>query len=165
MKYLRAIEPEDLDLMYIMENDPLIASYSLSSAPFSRYTLRQYIEQSKSDLFEDGQVRFTIMNPEGGEGCGFLDLTDFVPQHRRAQVGIALLPEVQGSGLATHALKEVAEYAAQQGLHQLYAFVMSTNLRARSLFLRAGYEATATLPGWFIQKNTPVDSILFQHFL
>lgn len=165
MKYLRAVEPEDLELMYLLENDPEVVAHSIASVPLSRYALRQYIEESRGDLYSDGQVRLTIMDPDGGQGCGFLDLTDFVPRHRRAQVGIVLLPEAQGRGIATHALLEVGEYARLQGLHQLYAVVTSLNRKARALFLRANYKETATLPSWVLCSGKYMDAILFQNTL
>lgn len=79
MKYLRAIEPEDLDLMYIIENDPNVTRYSSTSVPISRYSLKRYIAESNSDLYKDSQVRMAILNPRQGNACGFMDLTDFVP--------------------------------------------------------------------------------------
>ena len=41
--YLRAVEPEDMDVMYEMENDPSMWDISNFTVPYSRYVLRQYI--------------------------------------------------------------------------------------------------------------------------
>ena len=54
--YLRAVEPEDIDIMYEMENDPLMWDISSFTVPYSRYVLRQYIEGSQSDMFADKDV-------------------------------------------------------------------------------------------------------------
>ena len=35
--YLRAVEPEDLDVMYEMENDPSMWDISNFTVPYSRY--------------------------------------------------------------------------------------------------------------------------------
>lgn len=45
--YLRAVEPEDIDIMYEMENDPLMWDISSFTVPYSRYVLRQYIDVSE----------------------------------------------------------------------------------------------------------------------
>lgn len=103
MIYLRAIEPEDLDLMYILENDPRMESCTSTTVLLSRYALRQYILENSGDLYRDQQVRMTIVDPHTSSACGFLDITDFVPRHRRAQVGIALMQDATGRGLATKA--------------------------------------------------------------
>lgn len=165
MKYLRAIEPDDLDLMYIVENDASVSRYSSTSVPLSRYSLKQYIAESNGDLYKDSQVRMAILDPRHGNACGFLDVTDFVPVHRRAQIGIVLLEEAQGRGVATEALKEVATYAAQQGIHQLYAVVANDNEKARALFLRSGYSEISTLPQWLLYDGQYMDAVLYQLIL
>lgn len=165
MRYLRAIEPEDLDLMYIVENDPDICRYSSTNVPLSRYALKRYIEESRGDLFIDSQVRMTIIDAETGVACGFLDITDFNPTHRRAQVGIALVPEAQRRGIATHALNEAASYAKRQGLSQLYAIISSDNTNASRLFLRSLYAETAVLHKWLYDDSNFTDAILYQLFL
>ena len=48
--YLRAVEPEDMDVMYEMENDPSMWDISNFTVPYSRYVLRQYIEGSQCDF-------------------------------------------------------------------------------------------------------------------
>ncbi len=60
--YLRAVEPEDMDVMYEMENDPSMWDISNFTVPYSRYVLRQYIEGSQCDVFADKQLRLMIMS-------------------------------------------------------------------------------------------------------
>jgi len=40
---LRSLEPEDLELLYLWENDPSIWKVSNTLVPFSRFILRQYL--------------------------------------------------------------------------------------------------------------------------
>ena len=51
---LRALEPEDLDLIYRIENDPDFWRHGSTTVPYSRYALRQYMESAQNDLFADG---------------------------------------------------------------------------------------------------------------
>ena len=60
--YLRAVEPEDMDIMYEMENDPSMWDISNFTVPYSRYVLRQYIEGSQCDVFADKQLRLMIVS-------------------------------------------------------------------------------------------------------
>ena len=66
---LRTPEPEDLELMYAMENDTTLWSVGNTTLPYSRYTLRLYLEQSKQDLYAERQARFVI-GVEDGEAAG-----------------------------------------------------------------------------------------------
>jgi len=86
---LRPLEPEDLDLLYIWENDVNIWKVSNTLAPFSRYILKQYIEESYKDIYESKQLRLIIQD-EQGIPVGAVDLFDFDPYHARAGVGILI---------------------------------------------------------------------------
>ena len=87
---LRAIEPEDLDLLYQIENDQSLWQVGTTNVPYSRYTLHDYIANSSDDIYADRQVRMMVENDEG-ETVGIVDLVQFSPQHQRAEVGIVIL--------------------------------------------------------------------------
>ena len=145
---LRAVEPEDLDLMYLIENDTDLWSYGQTSVPFSHYALRKFIEESTNDIFRDRQLRLVIESADG-IAAGFLDLQNYDPQHHRAEVGIVIVPEQQRQGIATEAMRLLTEYASEHlGLHQLYALVPEGNEASIALFKRSGYKQTATLRDW-----------------
>ncbi|MBO4662390.1 MAG: GNAT family N-acetyltransferase [Bacteroidaceae bacterium] len=161
MTHLHAVEPEDLDLMYIIENDMQLWQHASTTVPFSRYTLQRYIKESTTDLFRDQQVRFAI-HDDNDTTCGFLDIINFSPMHSRAETGIVLMKDAQGRGLATIALREAWEYARQMHIRMLYSIVAEDNIQARKLFLRAGYRESAIIPSWLQNGDNTQNAILFQ---
>ena len=50
---LRALEPEDLDFLYSIENDPDLWDVGCTNVPYSRHILSEYILANKSDLYAD----------------------------------------------------------------------------------------------------------------
>ncbi|MBR5052308.1 MAG: GNAT family N-acetyltransferase [Bacteroidaceae bacterium] len=149
---LRAVEPEDLDLMYLIENDTELWPLGQASVPFSYYALKQYIAESSNDFFHDRQLRLVIETADE-VSVGFVDLQNYDPLHHRAEVGIVVVPEQQRKGLATEALRLLAKYvSAHLGIHQLYALVPEGNEASVALFKKSGYKETATLQDWL---NTP----------
>ena len=54
---LRAPEPEDLEVMFRFENATDVWEMSNTTGPYSRFQLKQYIEQTQNDLFADRQLR------------------------------------------------------------------------------------------------------------
>ena len=54
---LRAVEPADLDFMYIAENDTNAWNASATIAPMSRYMIQQYIDMYRADIYQDRQLR------------------------------------------------------------------------------------------------------------
>ena len=49
---LRALEPEDLDFLFTTENNTAFWEVSNTQAPFSRFVLKQYLENSHQDIYE-----------------------------------------------------------------------------------------------------------------
>ena len=127
---LRAIEPEDLDLLYQIENNTELWQVGATNVPYSRYTLHDYIATSSDDIYADRQVRMVVENDEGA--CvGLADLVHFEPQHQRAEVGIVILPAYRRKGYGEQAIGKLADYALRVvHLHQLYAVVAANNKAA-----------------------------------
>ena len=160
---LRAVEPEDLDLMYLIENDTELWPSGQASVPFSHFALKQYIAESRNDFFHDRQLRLVIETSDG-IACGFVDLQNYDPQHHRAEVGIVVVPEKQRQGIASEALRLLAEYvSAHLGIHQLYALVPEENKASAALFRRCGYKETATLQDWLRSPRGWLSVKVFQN--
>ena len=103
---LRALEPEDLELLYDWENDMSNWLISNTMSPFSRFTLKRYLENSHKDIYETGQLRLMIDYTAENKTIGTIDLFDFDPFHRRAGLGILIAAgEYRRRGFATMALE------------------------------------------------------------
>lgn len=159
---LRTPEPEDLELMYAMENDAELWSVGNATLPYSRYTLRAYLEQSRQDLVTERQARFIIENIKG-ESVGMIDLADYDPLNSRAEVCIGLLGKFRKQGYATAALQLLCEYAMKKlHLHQLYAYIPEKNEESYRLFTKNGFEKSAVLKDWQRTVNGYSSMILVQ---
>lgn len=162
---IRAMEPEDLDMLYKIENDPELWGVSNTNVPYSKYTLHDYIANSKNDIYADQQVRLMIETPSGGI-VGMVDIVNFDPRHRRAEVGIVIVKQYREKGYAHAALQKLHLYAIRMlHLHQLYAIVELTNHCAISLFTSLGYLNIATIPQWLYDGTSYNDAVLMQKIL
>jgi len=160
---LRAMEPEDLEVLYTLENDTSLWDISSVNVPYSRYLLKQFIAKGTHDIYTDGQLRLMIESVDDGTVIGMADLVDFNPRHRRAEIGIVLARDYRNNGLGTEVLTLMEQYV-QQFLHlrQLYAYVSAKNEATNKLFLKAGYESTCTLKDWLIIGDEYTDTKIFQ---
>ena len=146
---LRALEPEDLEVLYRWENDSTLWEVGNTLAPFSRYALRSYIAESGRSLYEMRQLRLIIELVSEQKAIGIVDLFDFDPHANRAACGILLDSDYQGQGRAICALRLLIGYAFDRlALHQLYAHVPEANLPSMRLFQRCGFQPTACLKEW-----------------
>ena len=159
---LRTPEPEDLELMYAMENDTALWSAGDTLLPYSRYTLRAYLEQSRQDLYAVRQARFVIALP-GGKAAGMIDLAAYDPLNSRAEVCIGLLGKYRGQGIASEALRLLCEYSFKRlHIHQLYAYVGCENADSCNLFAKQGFVEVAVLKEWLRCENGFSDVVLMQ---
>jgi acetyltransferase, GNAT family len=165
MVRLRALDNNDLDLLCTLENDPALWPCSATSAPYSRYALQEFIiRAATADIFALRQLRLVVevVTPTP-EAVGLVDIFDFDPAHRRAEVGIALLPEHRQKGYAHDALLDLCRFAHDMlSLHQLYAYVPEDNVPSHRLFAGCDFTHTATLPDWFLYANAYKSALLWQ---
>ena len=151
--HLRPLEPDDLAFLVRLENDPALWDAGDMRVPYSRYALEQYIERAAvEDIYTVRQARFVIARAQPPQGaCGVIDLFDLVPAHRRAAIGIALLPEARGQGLGAKALGLLCHYAAAVlHLHQLHCCVATTNEASLRLFRGAGFTDVGVRRQWLL---------------
>lgn len=145
---LRAPEPEDLEVMLRFENSTDVWEMSNTTGPYSRFQLKQYIEQTQNDLFADRQLRLMIEN-EVRQVVGIIDVCYFDPLHNRGEVGIMVDKEYRGRGIGSTALALLEDHCFRYlGIHQLFAYIAMENLPCRKLFAACGYKESAVLKDW-----------------
>ena len=165
---VRALEPDDLSLLYKWENDVSEWKYSNTFIPFSSYTLKKFIENAHADLFETRQVRFVIETTDlnVNKAIGIIDLFDYDSFHNRAGIGI-LIGEKQyrKNGYAKEALGLIINYAFTiLHLHQLFCNISFENEISLKLFIGKGFEITGTKKQWLFNGNEWTDEYFLQLF-
>ena len=162
--YLRALETEDLEFVYAVENNEAIWEVSNTQTPYSRFLIRQYLENAHQDIYEAKQLRLAICKNDSADAIGLIDLFDFDPKNKRAGVGIIIQNESdRHSGYGKEALGLVIGYAFNQlQLHQLYANISTENSASLSLFTTFGFEKIGVKKDWNFTRNRFHDEALFQ---
>ena len=163
---LRALEPDDVEMLYKWENDSSLWEFGNTLAPFSRYVLEEYIRNSHLDIYTAKQLRLMIeLKSEDNAVAGTIDLYDFEPHHGRAGIGILIDPSYQKRGIAAEALRLVEAYAFDfLHIHQLYAYVPNANKASIKLFHKSDYEPAGTLKEWLFVEGKKQDVSVFQKF-
>ena len=163
--YLRALEPEDLEFLYSLENNESIWEVSNTTVPFSKFILKQYLENSYKDIFEAKQLRLVICKSDSNKAIGCIDLFDFEPKHKRIGVGIIISSkEDSQKGYATEGLKLIIDYVfLHLNLHQIYANITEDNTASLSLFIKANFKKVGVKKDWIYSlgkyKNESIISI------
>lgn len=163
---LRAIEPEDIDLLYEWENDTALWELGNVRQPFSRQVLAQYLKDAAKDIYEQKQVRLIVENRKG-KAVGAIDLFEFDPYHQRACLGILIhKTSDKRKGYAHDALCAMEDYCLNiLGLRQLYVNISEKNTASIRLFEKLGYAVTGIKKQWLRTPGGWADEWMMQKFL
>ncbi len=160
--FLRALEPDDLDFLYDIENDENVWHVSQTTAPFSKYVLKQYLENAQQDIFEAKQLRLAVSD-NSGKTVGLIDLFDFDPMNKRAGIGILINKIDQNNGAASEALGLLINYSfTRLQLHQLFANIDPQNEASVRLFTKFGFEKKGSKKDWNLTAGKYADEDFYQ---
>ncbi|NAY90685.1 GNAT family N-acetyltransferase [Muricauda sp. JGD-17] len=161
--YLRALEPNDLDFLYQLENDTSIWEISGTLKPYSKKMLQRYLDNVHRDIYDVKQLRLCICNLD--DVCiGLIDLFNFDPKNRRAGIGIVINnTKSRNKGLGAEAIALLCDYAfSVLDLHQVYANILEDNAASIHLFQKLGFEKVGIKKEWIRSSTGFKDEILFQ---
>jgi diamine N-acetyltransferase len=161
---LRALEPEDLELLYEWENNYTYWIISNTVSPFSRFTLKRYIENSHKNIYETGQLRLMIDHIDDKKTIGTIDVFDFDPFHKRAGIGILIAEEsYRRKGYASMSLECLIRYCFKTlQLHQLYCNILANNNVSIDLFKKQRFVLIGIKKDWILTDSGYVDEYMFQ---
>jgi len=147
--YLRALEPEDLDFVYEIENDTSFWELSDTQSPYSRFLIKQYLENAQQDIFEAKQLRLAVCD-NNNNTIGLIDVFDFNFKNKRAGIGILIKSESDRfKGYGKEALELLVDYCFKTlHLHQVYANISESNLPSLNLFEGNGFEKIGLKKDW-----------------
>lgn len=164
--HLRAVEPDDLEMLYEWENDPEIWHLGNTLAPFSHFVLEQYLLNAQHDIYTNKQLRLMIDLNDAGNSIptiGSIDLFDFDPINHRAGVGILITAAYRSKGYASEALGLLKNYAfTVLELHQLFANIETENKVSLALFNKQGFEKCGEKKDWLRHSGNWHNELMLQ---
>ncbi len=160
---LRALEPEDINLLYQWENNTSIWHLSNTITPFSRHLLEEYILNSHQDIYTVKQLRLMIVLNKSKEAIGCIDLFDFDPTNMRAGMAILISEEQRNKKYGTEVLSLMIDYCFNTlHLHQLYCNILSNNDASLALFKKVKFSVIGIKKEWVRIQNNWVDEYMLQ---
>ncbi|WP_411894799.1 GNAT family N-acetyltransferase [Winogradskyella sp. A2] len=148
--YLRALEPEDLEFVFEIENNTHFWELSDTITPYSKYLIKKYLENAQQDIFEAKQLRLAICENTGDKTVGLIDIYDFNAIHNRAGLGIIVKDSSQRrKGVGKEALNLLIDYCFKVlHLRQIYANIKEDNLASLNLFENNGFKKIGLKKDW-----------------
>lgn len=161
--YLRAIEPEDLDFVHEIENNEDFWEISSTQTPYSKFLIRQYIENAHRDIYDIKQLRLVICTNRN-RPVGLIDVYDLEPRDRRAAIGILIADKKdRKKGYGSESLSLLCDYCfTHLALHQVYASVTANNKESMRVFENIGFRKVGLKKDWTLFNGKFKDEWLYQ---
>lgn len=159
---LRAMEPSDLESMYLWENDTTLWDLGDTVLPFSRDVLASFIENAPADIYAQRQIRLIVESLEDRVAVGAVDLFDFHPRNRRAALGMLIYRnQYRGRGYGREAAELILDYAfGYLELHALYVDIPESNRSSLELFKSLGFTTDTIMRHWIRRSNGCWEDVL-----
>lgn len=159
---LRAPEPDDVDSIFLWENDRPEAD----SEPVSRFNVWQYVQNYDGNIYTAGELRLVVVDKTDGRAVGLVDLYEFNANDRRAGVAIYIESQRRRQSLASAALALLEHHAGHDlGMHQLWAHIAADNMASRALFASRGFKPAGRLRSWLRRGDRYADVMVVQKML
>ena len=161
--YLRALEPEDLEFIHAIENNEVIWELSNTQTPYSKFLIKQYLENAHKDIYEVKQLRLIISN-YSNIALGMIDLFDFDFKNSRAGVGVLIKDTAERQkGIGNEALELLVQYCKTHlNLHQLYCNISEDNVASLKLFSKHGFKIVGLKKDWNFVNGSYKNEYLLQ---
>jgi diamine N-acetyltransferase len=160
--FLRALESEDINYLFSIENNEKYWSISDSQIPFSRYLLNRYLKNSNMDIYEAKQLRLVIIDFQNIT-IGLIDLFDIDFKNNRAGVAIIINEKMRSKGFAKEALELLIQYSKTHlSLHQLYCNILEDNSHSINLFKSVEFKQVGLKKDWIKFDGKYKNELLLQ---
>lgn len=138
---LRPVEQEDSHFLHRLFNDQEVVKFWFVEPFYSVQKIKNIVEESLKDR---ENRRFIFQNDK--EKLGYITLYNIEEVHGKAEFAIMIDPIQQGKGYAKIATKLAIDYAFRVlNLRKLYLIVDATNVIARKVYEKMGFEEEAVL--------------------
>lgn len=134
-----------------LNNDDVLEILALRGNPETMKYIPRPLTKTKEDALEHiNMVETKIINNEGINWAitlkdnpkliGLIGLYRVKPEHHRAEIGYMILPEFNGRGIVTEAIKAVLDYGFyNMQLHSVEAVIDPENIASEKVLLKNGF--------------------------
>ena len=166
--YLRRVTKEDVNEIFALRSDQEVMKYIPRPLVKSDEDALAHIAMIDEKIDSNEGINWAITLKGNPKLIGIIGHYRIRPEHFRAEIGYMLLPEYQGKGIISEAIKEVVNYGFEvMKLHSIEAIIDPENFASEKVLQKNGFVKEAHLKenefydGRFL--DTVIYSILNQH--
>ncbi len=160
---LRTWCAEDAAALFEAFHDAEVRRFSWSSSTdYTRADAARYLQDREPARQRGEEIQFALVDPDDGRLLGGASLYQLNAEQGSASVGYWLAAAARGQGLATTAVRLIADYAfARLGVERLELTCGPDNIASQSVAQRAGFLREGLLRSHMPFKGGRRDTLLF----
>ena len=160
---LRPLRPDDAGpWARAFAADPALGELAGEEHDPTEAELRERIVGRRAGQAAEGSaLDLAITEPPSDAFCGSVLLHHVDWDHRRAELGLFLVPAARGRGLGTRAVVLLTAYAlGPLGLARVQALTFPDNAAMRTTWTRAGYAEEGVLRSYTLERGRRRDFVM-----
>lgn len=142
---LRKITESDLENIYIGLSNPDVIKYygiSFNSLESTKEQMTWFTELEKNQT----GIWWAICSHDNRTFYGAGGLNDLSKEHKKAEIGLWLIPDFWGQGIMTETIPLICDYGFDQlGLHRIEGFVESNNQSCKKAMEKLDFQSEGTM--------------------
>jgi [ribosomal protein S5]-alanine N-acetyltransferase len=140
---LRQPLESDVQEIFLLRSDAIANKYLGRQPAETVEEALSFIRKVNENFKNNEGFYWAITQADNGKLIGTICLFDFSDELKKCEIGYELLPNYQGQGIMTEALKKVIEFTFQTlGLNTIDAFTHKDNQSSTKLLLNFNFEET-----------------------
>jgi [ribosomal protein S5]-alanine N-acetyltransferase len=159
---LRRLITADVEEILSLRGNPETMKYIPRPLAKTKEDALEHIAMIDAKIENNEGINWAITLKDDSKVIGIIGHYRIKPEHYRAEIGYMLLPEFNGRGIITEAIKEVVKYGFNtMKLHSIEAIIDPENLASEKVLQKNGFVKEAHLKENEFFEGRFLDTVIY----
>jgi ribosomal-protein-alanine N-acetyltransferase len=159
---LRALSPDDVDVVFALRSDPVAMRYVPRPLATSLDDAAAHIDNILDEQRLNRSIQWAITLKGDPKMVGIIGFWRMQKEHDRGELGYMLLPVFWGAGIVTEAIDAVVRHAfVNLNFHSIEAVVDPNNPASMKVLEKNGFRREAWFRQNFFWNGEYLDSVVY----
>ncbi|MES2410001.1 MAG: GNAT family N-acetyltransferase [Bacteroidota bacterium] len=159
---LRRLEPNDAEEILVLRSNPETMKYIPRPLAKSKEDALEHIATIEDKIVNNTGINWGITIKGEPKIIGIIGHYKISPENHRAEIGYMSLPEFNGKGYMSEAIKAVVAYGFEQlNLNSIEAIIAPENIASERVLQKNGFVKEAHLLENELWEGTFLDTVIY----